>query len=117
MALQDARPMQRDERPLDECAADALSPERRSHDQMLKEAAPAIVTAEYGANDLFAFDSDETRARIPGEVALDGVPPIDVAENDALRGLPERRHSLIVGRGHFADFDWHWLLRRCWCRH
>ena len=58
--------MQRDERPLDECAADALSPERRSHDQMLKEAAPAIVTAEYGANDLFAFWQAEGVAVVEG---------------------------------------------------
>lgn len=105
MTLQDARLSQRAERSLDEHATDPLSPVRRGHDEMLEVTSAAVVTTEHRANEASAVDGHEARARIPLEVARDGLWPIDVAEDDALGGSPERCRGFVVGRGQLVELN------------
>jgi len=111
MTLQDARLPERTERSLDEHTTDPLSPVRPGHDEMLEVASAAVVAAEQRANESFAVDGHETRARIALEVARDGLWPIDVAEDEALRGPPERRCGFVVGGGQLVEMNGRGVLR------
>ena len=69
------------------------------------------MTTEHRPNEAFAVDGHEARARIPLEVARDGLWPIGVAENEAFRGVPERRRVFVVGGGQLVESNGRGVLR------
>ena len=111
MTLQDACLPERTERSLDEHASDPLSPVRGGHDEMLEVTSAAIVPTEHRANEAFAVDGHEARARVSLEVARDGLWPIDVAEDETLRGSPERHRGFVVGGGQLVELNGRGVLR------
>jgi len=99
VALVDARGLERRQGGLRQPPSDALMPVVRMHRQVVDEAAPSVMPAEDGADQLVSVKGDEAGAGVAVHVFADAVAGVSVRQADARAGLPQGEGLVVVVGG------------------
>lgn len=72
---------------------------------ILQVSAPAIGTAEHGANDVAFVNRHEAEAAVQREIRCDRLAIVPIAKNDAIRRTPEAHDGVVIGREELPQLD------------
>jgi len=107
VAFLDAEPPQLSEAGVHQMPAQTPPTLRLLDRQVMQIAAPPVVAAEHGADDLALGPRHEAQARIPREVGFDRGARVGFVQADTLGALPEAQHGVVVRNPHGRDFETH----------